>query len=90
MKVTKSVLKFALALAGTPMGMAAITSVGGPTRSMRPSITSATRSAMASGARRWVIMMTVLPSSAWIAIRASCKWARVMGLVAMVCLTPVR
>lgn len=30
MKVTKSVLKFALALAGTPMGMAAITSVGGP------------------------------------------------------------
>ncbi|MOA06771.1 hypothetical protein D3C78_1264320 [compost metagenome] len=25
----------------------------------------------------WVIMMTVLPSSAWIAIRASCRWARV-------------
>ena len=28
--VTKSVLKFALALAGTPMGVAALTSVGGP------------------------------------------------------------
>ena len=29
-KITKSVLKFALALAGSPMGVAAITSLGGP------------------------------------------------------------
>ena len=28
----------------------------------------------------WVIMMTVLPSSAWIAISASCRWARVRGI----------